>query len=296
MNQTNTLVVFNPLPQRTRGQRLQRLCQALDAAQRSYTLLATDADLKTTAASIQQQLAGADNLIVVGGDGTLHQVVNALALLKKPPVLSLVPAGTGNDFARGWLIPKQPIDAVIHCAVYGDPEPLDVGCVNDRYFINSVGVGFDGDLTKRLAGSKSWWPQLTYLLCALRQLFRYRGVPIQYRDAPTDIEPIQNQSTLLLVVANSPYFGAGMHIAPHAQHDSGELAWVHINECNLVTKLWSFASIYTGKHIRNKIVTQGQLNKLHIETVGVPMQADGEYIGCTPAHITSIPQRLTMRR
>lgn len=296
MDQTNTLVVFNPLPQRTRGKRLQALCQALEAAHRSYTLFATDADLNKTAASLQQHLPGADNLIVVGGDGTLHQVVNVLAELSSPPTLSLVPAGTGNDFARGWFGGKQTSDVIIHRAVHGTAEPFNVGCVNGRYFINSVGIGFDGDLTQHLAGRKSWWPRLTYMLCAIRQLFRYRGGPLQFHDTPADLESLQNQPTLLFVAANSPYFGAGMHIAPHAQHHSGELAWVHIRECSLATKLSSFASIYKGKHLHKSVVTKGHLKKLRIETAGVPMQADGEFIGCTPAYIKSAPQQLFMRR
>src|SRR5690554_6684503 len=175
MIQTTTLVVFNPLPQRARGKRLQALCRALEAAQRPYTLIATDADLHKTAKIIQQQLSGVGNLVVVGGDGTLHQVVNALAEVQLPPTLALVPAGTGNDFARSWFGPNQAVETIICRAVNGKAEAIDVGCVNGRYFINSVGVGFDDDLTQHLAGQKSYWPKLTYMLNALRQLFRYRG-------------------------------------------------------------------------------------------------------------------------
>src|SRR5690554_1057969 len=171
MTTKKTLVVFNPLPQRARQRRVQALCTALEQINRAYVLVATDANFKVTAASIKTYLPQTRELIVVGGDGTLHQVVNTLGEEFKELEIGYIPAGTGNDFARGWFGKTLTTAGYIDRALHGQAECIDIGRVNDLYFINSVGVGFDGDLTLRLAGRKSWWPRLTYLTCALKQLF-----------------------------------------------------------------------------------------------------------------------------
>lgn len=291
-----TLVVFNPLPQRTRQRRVQALCQALEHVKRPYVLVATDANLKVTATSIHTYLPKAAELIVVGGDGTMHQVVNALGNAYQTLPIGYIPAGTGNDFARGWFGKKLTTAGYIDRALHGQVECIDIGQVNERYFINSVGVGFDGDLTAHLGDKKSWWPRLTYLICALKQLFVYRGGYLQASGSDSALAGLDKTPTLIFVAANMRYFGAGMLIAPHAKPNSGYLAWVHVQECRLAVKLRSFSSIYKGLHLTKSVVTSGQLSEVAIETAQIPMQTDGEYAGCTPARIRSVPQALSLRR
>lgn len=291
-----TLVVFNPLPQRARQRRVQALCDALEQAKRPYVLVATDADITVTATSINTYIAQASELIVVGGDGTLHQVVNALGEGYKGLEVGYIPAGTGNDFARGWFGKQLNTLEYIERALHGKAVCIDIGQVNDRYFINSVGVGFDGDLTLRLAGKKSWWPKLTYLIYALKQLFIYRGQTITMEGSDPSLEHIDSRPTLLFVAANMRYFGTGMLIAPHAKPTSGELAWLQVQECRLAVKLWSFSSIYKGTHLAKSVVTSGQLGFVDISTAQIPMQADGECVGHTPARIRCVGQVLSVRR
>ncbi len=291
-----TLVVFNPLPQRARQRRVQALCVALEQAKRPYMLVATDAKLAITAATIRLHLAKVKDIIVVGGDGTLHQVVNALGAVHNSLAVGYVPAGTGNDFARGWFAKPYCTAEYIERALYGTPKTIDIGQVNDRYFINSVGIGFDGDLTRRLAGRKSWWPRLTYLLCALKQLFVYRGVVIEMSGSNSSLEDLDKEPTLLFVAANNRYFGAGMLIAPQANYNDGQLAWVHVQECRLFKKLKSFASIYNGSHLAESVVTSGHVTAVEIKTPNIPMQTDGEFAAYTPATIRCIPNALYIRR
>lgn len=296
MTKKLTLVVFNPLPQRSRQRRVQALCTALEQAKRPYMLIATDARMAITVATIRLHLPTVNELIVVGGDGTLHQVVNALADSHKTLEIGYVPAGTGNDFARGWFGKKHSTAGYIERALHGKGELIDIGQVNDVYFINSVGIGFDGDLTRRLAGKKSWWPRLTYLICAVKQLFLYRGGILQVTGNDVTLQSLDTEPTLLLVVANTRYFGAGMLIAPHAQYANEQLAWVHIKECRLFTKLRSFSSIYTGRHLTKSAVTIGHLTNGVVKTANIPMQTDGEYAGCTPATIRCVTNAICMRR
>lgn len=296
MTEKLTLVVFNPLPQRARQRRVQALCAALEQVKRPYMLVATDAQLSVTAATIRLHLPKVSELIVVGGDGTLHQVVNALGNAYSRLEIGYVPAGTGNDFARGWFGKKYNTAGYIERALHGTGELIDIGQVNELYFINSVGIGFDGDLTRRLADKKSWWPRFTYLACALKQLFTYRGQRMQLVSSDTRLEQLNRKPTLLFVAANTRYFGAGMHIAPHAKYADAKLAWVHVEECRLITKLRSFSLIYTGRHLSKPVVTSGHLKEVVVETANIPMQTDGEYAGCTPATIRSVANAISMRR
>lgn len=291
-----TLVVFNPLPQRARQRRVQALCLALEEINRSYVLVATDADLKVTTTSIHTYLPTAAELIVVGGDGTLHQVVNALGNAYKTLPIGYIPAGTGNDFARAWYGTKLTTAGYIKRALHGKAECIDIGQANERYFINSVGVGFDGDLIAHLGSKKSWWPRLTYLVCALKQIFSYRGEYLQATGSDPALACLDKTPTLIFVAANMRYFGAGMLIAPHAKPNNGCLAWVHVQECRLAVKLQSFSSIYRGSHLTNKVVTSGQLSEMVIATAQIPMQTDGEYAGCTPVKIRCVPQAVSIRR
>lgn len=295
---TRILVLYNPLPHAAREALLAQLYEALAATEFEVHSLATAASLSDTQQALDKLTMMPDRVIVVGGDGTLHQAVNLFH--RDSIALGYVPAGTGNDFARHWL-GSMNARFCIQVAIYGEPEAIDLGYVEGkgvptRFFINSVGVGFDGALIQNLPDKIPYFPKVSYLWRAIKMLFRYRGKPIELDEGIILSGDAKDTPVFMLVIANGPYYGAGMKIAPHALLDDEQLSYVCIKECRLLTKLSSIASIYSGCHLRKRMVTHGHLRSLEIKTAAIPMQVDGEYLGQTPARFKSVSGAIRIAR
>ncbi|WP_157957799.1 diacylglycerol/lipid kinase family protein [Aliidiomarina celeris] len=305
------LLLYNPLPNAARKRVLDRLYQRLSKDNVPYISVPTHADLTETKAQVKALQQPIERVIVVGGDGTLHQAVNLFHHSKV--VIGYIPAGTGNDFARSWFAQSRrprrfpnwnrenTCERMITSALYGEPMAIDLGCARvssqaPRYFINSVGIGFDGELIAQQPLKTLWLPKLSYLLHALHTLFRYRGKMVSAMADGIKFESCNGAPLFMLVVANSRYYGAGMKIAPQAELNDGKLAYICIEECRLVTKLLAISSIYSGRHVTKSMVTSGHLTQLALRTENIAMQIDGEYLGRTPVEINVVPNAVLIAK
>lgn len=287
----NALVIYNPKPSKNKKQVLHKLELALRGAVKTLVWFFTEKELAHTKLKFDALNQSFDLVIVVGGDGTLHQAVNLLVNFKGE--VGYIPAGTGNDFGRHWLGKRASVDEYIDIALHGEAEPCDIGKANERYFINSVGIGFDGALIKRIQAKKSWLPIVTYIISALKELFRYRGTAFF---AQTDNGKINEDACLMFVVANAPYYGAGMCVVPHANPQDGILSYTCVEDQSFFVKLLAFVQIFKGDHVRKSFVTTGQFERLRVKTENLSMHADGEYIGETPVDIRMSSSRLLIRK
>ncbi|RTE87338.1 MULTISPECIES: diacylglycerol kinase family protein [Gammaproteobacteria] len=286
-----TLIIFNPIYAEKRAKVLVMLKQKLKQLGREYVVFTTEPKLSEAKDKFSERLESFSDAIVIGGDGTLHQAVNLLTDFTGD--IGYIPAGTGNDFGRYWLGLGKGLEFYIETAVLGKSESCDVGQVNDTKFIDSVGIGFDGALIKRIQSSKSFFPVLTYALSAIRMLFTYRGKPFS---ATTDEGAIEQLRCLMFVVANAPYYGAGMKVVPHADAQDGFLSYTCVEDRSIVAKMRGFAQIFKGTHTSKRFVTTGQFKSIDVTTDNLPMHADGEYIGETPAHISLATAQLHIRK
>ncbi|CUS48880.1 MAG: lipid kinase YegS [Idiomarinaceae bacterium HL-53] len=285
-----TLIIYNPTKQRKRARIVRLLGDTLHTKHHDAVWFPTEQELEVSQARFSAIPKDFEQVIVVGGDGTLHQAVNLLSGFQGE--IGYIPAGTGNDFARYWFCNARQHE-LIEIALEGTAELCDVGRVNDRNFINSVGVGFDGALMYRISQRKSWIPALTYFLAAVQELLIYKATPFE---ASTEGETFDLRACLLFVIANAPYYGAGMKIAPHANSQDRKLSYICVENDSIVEKFKAFASIFSGKHLQKRLVTYGHLKKIQIKTSGLPMQADGEWAGVTPAEIALAAEQLKIRR
>ncbi len=117
--------------------------------------------------------AGVERVIAVGGDGALHALVNAFRALKTgtKTVLGVIPAGTGNDFAGSAGIPRDDTSAALDIAFEAEPVPIDIGRVNDRYFLNLMSGGYGSRVTTELPGElKNLLGSFAYLLSGVRRI------------------------------------------------------------------------------------------------------------------------------
>ncbi|MUK86918.1 YegS/Rv2252/BmrU family lipid kinase [Ornithinibacillus sp. L9] len=235
-------------------------------------------------------------IIAVGGDGTVHEIINGLIGSKIP--LGIIPAGSGNDFCRGMRIPLK-YDQALERILKGDKKTIDVGHINNKFFATIVGIGFDGQVAQKtnqsqnkkilnLAGMGS----LSYIINVLKVLFYYKPTNV---DLHIDQEPIKHQNVWLIAIANSPFYAGGMMICPNAKNDDQLFDVCIVKEISRWQLLRIFPSVFKGKHVNHSAVTIFKAKELEILSKR-PMTAhgDGEIIGETPLKIMISPSTLSV--
>lgn len=234
---------------------------------------------------------GYTRIIAVGGDGTVHEVLNGI--LGSEAELAIVPLGSANDFAhtlgiRSWR-------AAARLAVSGEARRIDVASANGRAFANCAGVGVDAAGARVVERHKRLVGPLAYLTAAIRTLALYRPRPLRvYVDGETIIGP-----HLLVVAANGERFAKGMRIAPGARVDDGLLDLCVIGNTSLIESVALLARVYRGTHVRQPKVRMAQVREVVIEQEGeLPLQLDGEptqadrvEVRCMPGAISIVTPR-----
>jgi len=240
-------------------------------------------------------------LVAVGGDGTMNEVANGImgSADSSDTVLGVVNTGTGSDFARSVGIPRHYLHA---CSLLTSPRRLllDVGVVEyrsngetcRRYFVNAAGVGFDAavvETTERFP--KYFGGTLPYLAGLARTLFGYRNKAVTI-----GIDSgIEAKRVLSVVVANSGYFGGGMHVAPEARFDDSLLDVVTIGDMGKFELLKALPMVYNGTHVTHPKVSVKQTAHITIESQeSILVHADGELLGEGPASFWLVPAALSI--
>jgi len=212
---------------------------------------------------------GYSRVIAVGGDGTVHEVVNGV--LGSDAELGIVPLGSANDFAHALGI--RDWRAAARLAVTGNARPIDVAMANGRAFANCVGVGVDAAGARVLETHKRIVGPLAYLTAAIQTIALYRPRPLRVHvDGETIIGP-----HLLVVAANGEHFANGMRIAPGARVDDGVLDLCVIGNTSLLEAIVLLARVYGGTHVTRPKVRMLKVREVVIEQErSLPVQFDGE--------------------
>jgi diacylglycerol kinase (ATP) len=245
---------------------------------------------------------GAGRLVVVGGDGTINEVVNGILATGSPGLeLAVVPRGTGDDFARSLGLPTKTKDA-FRVAAAGSLRTIDVGRArfqdwdgspDERYFVNFAGAGISGAIARRgAATSRRMGAKAAYLWATVAVFLRWKSVPMRVQ---LDQE---ERSTVLyeVLVANGPYTAGGMRVAPDAVPDDGQFDTILIGDFTKAEFAVTFPKIYRGTHVGHR-----KVDVVRASTVGVsvdealPVVLDGEQPGTTPAHFEVVPGALRLR-
>ncbi|QHT47459.1 diacylglycerol kinase family lipid kinase [Halobacillus sp. ACCC02827] len=226
------------------------------------------------------------SIIVLGGDGTLHEVVNGARSYPSIPICFL-PAGTGNDFARGLGLRERGLPLFRNMIRRPRIHQLRLGCYDlhgrkrngTRLFLNSIGFGLDGRIAGRVTksrnkGNRRLFSSLTYpaaLLASIRN-----SAPITV-DLDIDGVFYPGREIMMLTIANHPYFGGGMKIAPHADLTKGEFELLILDPISKRKLAVLFFSVFTGWHARIKEVHLIKAKRVKITSrAAVPFQVDGQ--------------------
>ena len=207
-----------------------------------------------------------DCLAVIGGDGTLNDVINSIPEDFKTPLIVL-PCGSGNDFAT-CLYGKKSIPEILNGLLRNETIQINIGECNGQKFINGLGIGFDGLVAKKANAGAAWIPVLLkYNLAILRGLFTYRSFY-------TNIG-----QSLIIAIANGPTYGGGFRIAPQADPTDGLLDLWQIKPIAVTKRLYFLSLIKKGRHATIPgPYSHKTLKEITIQCYkNLPAHLDGEY-------------------
>ena len=241
---------------------------------------------------------GYRRIIVVGGDGTLHEVVNGLFIQQEvrpdEVLLAVVAVGTGNDWVRTFGISNRYRDAV-RAIREGYSFLQDVGVVSyeeshyrqSRYIANVAGVGFDAQVIRKLShlkkkGHKSRW---RYTWCLVKSYFRYKSTGVKVW---VDDRLVYNNLLLSIAIGICKFNGGGIQQLPRAVADDGELDLSLIRPIHFWHILFRFRYLFNGGIYRIRHILQERGSRIRIESSPeVSVEADGELLGETPLEFAS---------
>ncbi|KAK4761663.1 hypothetical protein SAY87_029547 [Trapa incisa] len=250
---------------------------------------------------------GADAVIAVGGDGTLHEVVNGFFLDGKPvrnhdhrsSALGLIPLGTGSDFARTFGWKNEPHEAV-ECIARGVRSPIDVGVISgetdeSHYFINvadihlSAKAGFYASRYKRFGN-------LCYVIGALQAFIGHSNQDLRIKINDGEWETFTQVTALC--IGNAKFFGGGMKISPNADPRSGNLEVVILQDFKWYDFILKLHRLYNGTHLSVKNVYSRRVQSIEVEDISgsgsIYVQSDGEHLGFLPWKFCILPSAIDM--
>jgi YegS/Rv2252/BmrU family lipid kinase len=243
---------------------------------------------------------GYRQFIVVGGDGSINEVVNGFFKQQYCAVneltLAVLPCGTGNDWAAYYQLPKN-TQHFIEMIKQGYKVQQDIGCAeyNDskeakiHYFINFCGTGFDTFVldTMKAADGKRY----RYLLHVLQCLWLYKAPVFHLITENVQLK----QKALMIMACIGKFGGAGMKFAPKAVADDGLFNILHINDMPVLKRAASVLYLFNGKVNEHKEVTASIDAKLVISAESeLPFQCDGEIIAMLPVSLSILPKVLNV--
>lgn len=246
-----------------------------------------------------------DAVLVFGGDGTIHRHLPQLVALALP--VMIVPAGSGNDFARALGL-KRVRDSLAawkkFCADRSNVHAIDLGTVVElgarssgrealrlatHYFCCAASIGLDSDVARRANELPRWLRgHGGYVLSLMPALARFAAfrMKIHTNDAAAKWTLSSDRPTMLAAFANAPLYGGGMKIAPRAKIDDGLLDVCTIEGIDAFRLFCLFPTIYSGRHLQIKEVHYLQAAAARVETEHpMDVYADGEFVCRTPVEI-----------
>ncbi|VGO20916.1 diacylglycerol/lipid kinase family protein [Pontiella sulfatireligans] len=220
---------------------------------------------------------GVDTILVVGGDGMVNTI--GCELVGTNVRLGVIPAGSGNGFARHFGIPLHPA-AAAEALLNGYTAPIDVGRANGRLFFVTCSMAWDGALVEAFE-KFPFRGIVPYVLAGAQQLFEYKPQPFE---VDIDGETLNFKHPLIFTVANLSQFGSDVLVAPDAQADSGDLELVAIETKDMpivlsqvhrfIEKTFHLHPLVTNRHFKNMTVRRKNPSPIQID--GELMKADAE--------------------
>ena len=233
---------------------------------------------------------GYRNIISVGGDGTLHHVINGIMkqrYIKTSKIkLGVIPLGTGNDWIRTYNIPNS-IEKSIDVILKNTTVLQDIGCITllngkKEYFNNLAGTGYDGYVVKNLNYLKKMG-SLAFLVSGLYSLFSYKKTKYKIIINNKTI----NEQCLMILFGICKYSGGGLRVTKDPNPKDGLLDITIVKNISFLDLLFNIPKLYNGDIIHHRKVTNYKTSELKIlDNYNSTIEADGEIIGNGSLNVT----------
>lgn len=230
-----------------------------------------------------------DAVIAVGGDGTLLEVANGL--MASDILLGILPAGTGNDFAKALGIPLS-IKESLDFLTKKKSRIIDVGRLGNIFFINVASVGFDAEIIRDIFKFKKFIPgKASYYIAALVKFFTFR-----FKEININIDGEKIKSRILLVaVANGTHYGGGMNVNPTGDMEDGYLDVIVVSTLPRYKIPLLMIKFIKGTYQDLPYVKTYKCRKISIDSMDkLVINADGDILGNTPATFSIKPLSLNI--
>ena len=241
-------------------------------------------------------------VVAVGGDGTVHEVVNGMLqddkAINPEAVLGVVAAGTGCDFIKTFGMPKGPRDAVRHLDG-GESFLIDIGKITymqdgaeaTRYFPNIAEVGLGAATVAKAEKLPRWLGPTVYLVAFWLTMRKHKAAQVKVDVVDRVYEGLMNN----MVVANGQFFGGGMKIAPKAAPTDGLLD-IQVEHARKREAIAMMPKVFKGEHVPHPDIEEYKRVRCSITSEReLPIEADGEVLGTTPATFEVIPEAIALK-
>jgi len=281
-------VVVNPHSGRREGDRIAGEAAALLGRLGHTVVVVPGASAGDTRDALRAELVPGlvDAVVVVGGDGALHAILDAVAGTGVP--VGLVPAGTGNDLARTLGLPLRSVLAAVDVIDAGRTRDVDLMDVDGTPVASVVASGFDSQVNER--ANTMAWPhgRLRYLRAIAQELRVFQPLPFTLELDGVAVE----REAMLVAVGNGESFGGGLRICAGALPDDGLLDVVVIGPVSKTELVKVFPQLPAGGHVDHPAFERHLVRSVRVSSPGVVAYGDGERLGPLPRTATVRPGAL----
>lgn len=234
-----------------------------------------------------QNFEGFTEVWIMGGDGTLNYFINHYPDIYIP--LTIFGGGSANDFH--WMLFRDiTIEQQVELVLQATPKMIDAGMCNKKYFINGVGIGFDGVIVKDLMGRKKLSGKASYLLSILKNILSYSEKPCAIEMPGETI----SQDCFMISVANGRRYGGGFNVTPQASLTDELLDVNIVGHISPLKRIKYLPVIERGEHLELSFIQYRHVKKIRISApVKLHAHLDGEYLYDNVFEIEVLPKRFS---
>ncbi|WP_182200992.1 diacylglycerol kinase [Paraliobacillus salinarum] len=283
-------IIYNPTSGRELFKKeLPLVLQRFEQAGYETSVHATTGIGDATTAASQAVDRGFDVIVAAGGDGTINEVINGMAEKDNRPKLGIIPVGTTNDFARALHIPRQ-IDKAVDVILANRSVALDIGRVNDHYFMNIAGGGKLTELSYEAPSKlKTMIGQLAYYLKGIEMLPSLRPINVRIEYDGTLFE----DEIMLFLVANTNSIGGFEKLAPDAEMNDGVFDLLILKKTNLAEFVRIATQALKGNHLEDDRILYTRAKRIKVSTdEKMQLNVDGEFGGLLPGEFVNLHQHI----
>jgi diacylglycerol kinase (ATP) len=272
---------------------LEPIHKRLENTDIEYKMIISQSKGQITTLTMQAILDGYDEIVAVGGDGTLTEMVQGICQSGTPNIKAgILPCGTGNDFSKMLYASQDPL-IILKSIILGNTKNADLLDCNGLKCINICAMGIDGQIVIDTEKIKKVFPgPVSYLLSTLKSLMTYKARKVEIQMDQTKIQ----RRTLIVAIGNGRYFGGGMKITPKAEIDDGLMDVCIVNHVPKLKLMAMFPSIFKGEHLNIKEVEYYKCSEVSVKSLekSLLLNVDGNIVGTTPVKITLANEKICL--